>query len=650
MKRAPLPFWVFLVSVALASIDPIQHLWLEGFLPEDQAHTGFHIGDTPFFLTSMDIFSNEFHSPYAPCDAEANDWHRFALPHHWLYGALGWWATSAEVSHFRALGIANGICGFFYLLAVWLFLQRWRPAIAPTAFSLFALGGGLAGWFYLGAASFGMDTAPGFEGWFHRYARYELIEGPFLSPVLVMPRLYYTLPLVLGFIALRMLLREMDGIRVLRSGMLLLLFLLVTLLNARLGPFFYFAAACLLYSKRSLPMERRIGLGLALAIPVVIGVVGVGALFTFNPSGSANVAELLRRAAWFGSVASALFWFWPLIAWALFAHARAVPLAGRVVVFAAAGYLTAFAVGYGYHQVYWGNLFAGGDTAAAIAVSNYALLGALPGAALALLLGVQRRPQAAVSFAEQAAQGAGAVENTTTESRRVDSRDEANTAALLWFFVLLAVSISAFGRDGEFMRLMPERCLVMLGVPLAAIAADRLLRLGDESSLRAGLWFTLILVSGLVSLVVGALCFQGPYRHGFDADAPFAWVHSEVMPVGAARMIAEIGDGVLLAPVDAPPFLGDVAVHAAPGRSTVFGQPSLEFSDRNMLALADAVQIFYRPGTAESERRAFVDEQCVDWIVVTPGIFAADFKRMAWLEVTHSESGYHLFRVRKDAL
>ena len=96
---------------------------------------------------------------------------------------------------------------------------------------------------FLMAWSTGSVNSPDFEQWFYRFAQYELIEGQHLAPALLMPRLYYTLPLALGFAALTALV-ETDWCRcpghLFFTGFLLFI---TALLNLRLGPLFW-AVGC----------------------------------------------------------------------------------------------------------------------------------------------------------------------------------------------------------------------------------------------------------------------------------------------------------------------------------------------------------------------------------------------------------------------
>ncbi len=57
-----------------------------------------------------------------------------------------------------------------------------------------------------------------------------------------------------------------------------------------------------------------------------------------------------------------------------------------------------------------------------------------------------------------------------------------------------------------------------------------------------------------------------------------------------------------------------MAVHDRAGRSTVVGQPSLEFGGVDMLETIRAVQGFFAPETAVAARALFLKDWCVDWV------------------------------------
>lgn len=612
------------------------HLWLKHALPETFAHTGFHIGDTPFFLTAMNIFQSGFRSPYAVCQSllGAHNFAYFALPHHWLYGGLGVLAGIMHVDAFLFLGAANGLCGAAYLWAVYRFLTAAAPERARLAFLLFTLAGGLGGVFYLasGPVNFalqsigfsGLYPSGGFEAFFHRYARYELIEGPFVSPLLVMPRLYYTLSMALGFVSLTALVHAARQDAAHPKWRMMICAFLAAWLNARAGMMFALAAACYLYAQRDLTPAARMRLAARYVIPAFIAILLVSFQFRMNPSGAENVYELLRRCAWFGSVVSLLFWHIFTIPLALRPILRRLPFFGSVAAHGAAGFLSAFAVLYAAHQVYYGNLLTGGDTAAAVAVSDWALLGAAAGA----VWGAWRTPR------------------LRTAETNLDW-------AALWFLGFLCIAIAAFGR-GRFLPFMPERFLALLGVPLALLSAEGLMcwRVRSRGGV-AGALLAAMLLCGICSSAVACLCFQLPAGR-VPGEQAFRWAHSEIMPPADARLLDAIPSGVVLAPASEPPLLGDVAACRNPMLKTVFGQPSLEFSGTLMHPLSEAIQRFFDNKAADAERRAFVHEYCVDY-VLCPAAHPVDqeilrqFQNSPWLELVMQEEGAAVFRVKPGA-
>ena len=617
-----IPAGVCCAALLVGAAEPLAHLWIAHGLPKAAAPTGFHIGDDPFFLTAMQIFLNDFFSPYATCQspAGAHSLLYFALPHHWLYGALGLVAALLHLDPLFFLSLANGLGVACYLLAGYVFLHAALPQRAGKAFLLFVFYGGLGGLLYCGSALFGLHEAPGFETWFHRYARYELIEGPFLSPWLVAPRLYYTLPLTLGFLALASVIHSAgQGQGRVRPAALILL-LLTAWFNARLGPLFWMAAGCFLLLREDIPPAARVRMLALAAVPVFVGCAAAALQLRLNPSAGENVSELLRRCAWFGSLLS-------LCCWHLFAVPAGLHKAfdglsrwSRGLAGAAAGYLAAFALLYGAHQFYYGNLLAGGDTAAAIRISDWAL----PGAAAGFLAGLWRR-------------GA--------------QRAPSGVAWLgLWLLLSLAVAVSAFGQ-GWFLRFMPERVIAVLGLPLAAVSAEGLARIRTCRPAAASVLLSLMIGCGLCSIAVGALCLQGPLGQ-VPGAGPFQWTHSEIMSPVDERLIGKIEAGVVAAPASQPPLFGDIIVRRNPRTRTIFGQPSLEFGGINMLAMSRELQRFFRADAESAFRRTFLEQWCVDYVYcpetrpVDPAVLD-QLAAAAGLQLVARESRAALFRVNR---
>lgn len=624
-----MPRWILGLIIATSAVEPITHAVLLYGLPDSMAPTGLHIGDTAFFLTAMRIFLNGFDSPYATCQSPAGyaSATYFNVPHDWLYGLLGCIAAIVQIPPFLFLGIANGIGVLLYLLAVYWFLRETTGDRANLAFLIFALSGGLGGLVYILSGIVGAHDLPGFEAWFHRYARYELIEGPFLAPWLVAPRLYYTLPLALGFAALTLWLRDYRRGRSAPGWAAVIAVFLCGYLNLRLGPLFVAVAVLYAVLDRFAPWRRRILYVVAFAIPVFLAVTMVLFQFRADPAGAENAYGLLHRSAWFGSVFALLFWQLFVLPFSLRAGWKERPWPVQFALGALLGYLALFTMLYAVHQVYWGNLFAGGDTAAAIAVSDWALLGVLPGIAITGWLYSKR--VVASSATDQSAQ----------ETRLL-------AWCWLWLLIFLAAVISAFGQ-GQFMRFMPERLLVLIGVPVAVLSAEGLRRMPSVFS-RAILG--VLVVSGICSFTVAALCFQGPL--GFHLKGAFAWTHNEVMSPVDARLIKMIDRGVVLCPASMPPLFGDIVVHTRPQTRTLFGQATMDYSGIDMETMGREVQHFFDPATPDEERRAFVEKWCVDYVYCPEtcpvnGDMLQQLKKASWLHEVAGEDLAALFRVRK---
>ncbi len=346
--------WVYLLIAVFALIEPATHCWLRFGLSGDVVHSGLHIGDTPFFLTDMRIFSNGFHSPYVLCsstEGPQNPW-LFALPHHWLYGALGWLADVLHLEPFLMLGLANGLSGAFYLWMALRFFRFVMPDKANLAFLLLCFGGGLGGIAWLISLTFGLDGQPGFEAWFHRFARYELIEGPFLSPALLLPRLYYTLPLGIGFAALMAFITSASRGNPMPDKKAILLQLLCTYLNARVGMLFWGVAVCFMIAQPLLPAAQRWRYAFYFLLPTAVAAMLVSIPFGLNSHGAANVAGLLRRSAWIGSLITATLWAWPVLLLVVWRHLGQMAWPGRLLLGWCLGYGATFFVLYLAHQAW----------------------------------------------------------------------------------------------------------------------------------------------------------------------------------------------------------------------------------------------------------------------------------------------------------
>ena len=430
-----------------------------------------------------------------------------------------------------------------------------------------------------------------FEACFHRYARYELIEGPFIAPLLVMPRLYYTLPLALGCFSLNAGLRGLSPGRRYPLLVVLPLLFFTTYINARVGMLFFLVHLCFFYSIRNRAATARLGYATACGVVTILTLLLVQFQFQYNPSGAANVDILLRRCAWIGSLLSVLCLYFFSVPFALRRRTQRLPFLGKMAVWAALGYLFVFVFLYLAYQLYWGNLWGGGETAAAVAMSDLALLGGLAG-----LVGFYLKGRnCSISLCSHEAQTMSGV--------------------VLWFVAFLAIAVSAWGQ-GALLRFMPERFLVLLGLPLAVLSAEGLARLRFRYPKRARMLFVSMLMCGCCSAAVATLCFQGPIGHAPGKPA-FSWVHSESVDAALIPVIDAVPEGaVVLAPATLPPLLGDVIVHRRPGTRTLLGQPSLEFGGVDMLAMSKAIQRFYAEDTPMEMRRTFLQDWCVTHMLV----------------------------------
>lgn len=617
--------WVLGLCLALAAIEPATHFALRYALPASLSFTGLHIADDSGFLPALRMFSEHFFSPYVTALHEEgpNDPQIYGAPVFWLLGVLGVPAFVLGIDSFLWLGILNGAGLFFYLWAVYRFLRTVWPRQANLAFLIFALGGGLGGILYLITAALGFHDAPWFETFFHRYARYELIEGPFLAPWLLGQRHYYTAPLALGFSALTIWHKHRARLCVKRHLPAVLLLFAATYWNARLGPLFWLVMLCWCLTAADEPLKDRVRLAALYALPVLAAVALVSWQMNLNPATKAGTFMLLRRSIWIGSLASATSWQ-AIVAWPVLRRALSdQPSPARLLAWAAAGYLLCLAVLYAGYQTYWGNWLAGGDTSAAIALSDWALPGAAVGALLAL------RSRSAV----------------TPDARVRDSH-----WPLMWLLALCAAGVSALGQ-GRLLVMMPERCMVLMGVPLAVLAAQGLeLLRGQRPKLATGL-VGAIVACGVCSLAVSSLCFQAPVGHTPGKGA-FQWLHTEVMTPNEAALIDLIDSGIVLAPASSPPLYGDIVVARRPGVRTVFGQGTFAIGDRDMAALAGEVSRFFNPATAGKERAAFLGRYQVDFILcpeTTPVASEAIYRirAMNGVEETAAIGSATLFRVRR---
>lgn len=574
------PWWVWVIAAILASTQPLLILWVTHAPPEGTAPTSLHITDSALFLYSMHMFETGF-SPehYATCKTPAGTRDlasTFPVPHLWLYGALGWMTLWTGLSDIHIYGLANGLGTFLYLLAVFWFLCEVLPKHARLAFALFAASGGPGGVLYIITGILGVHGSPWFEDVFRRYALYELFEGPHLLPILHMPRLYYTLSLALCLSAFTACIRAFRAVNPSRYAHAAPLMALGMFINLRFGVFVLGIAGLFFLSQTDRPLAKRAWRFAGLAVPGLVGAVPAWLLLHSNPAVVQNHMQVGNVAMWLSPFVSVALFHLLLLPAELRRRLPALAPWTELCAWASVGYLAAFAVLFGAYQVYYGNLLVARDGAVAVAVSDWALVGALCGAAYAL----------------------------ATRARRTSG---ATDWVLLWLLGGLAVSISAFGRGG-FLRYGPQRIEVLLWLPLCMLSAAALHRMFTSKPRLARALLAIMIVCGISSTAVSALCFQGPldFRAGVS---PYAAYHSEVMTTADAHTMSAIGEGMVLAPIPA----SDVIVRTQ-GNPTVFGTGSFNLTDQPYAPLCDQVHAFFSPDATDGSRRAFVKEWCVDYV------------------------------------
>lgn len=577
-----IPPWVWAVIVALSSIPPLTHFWIAHFPPEGTVPTGLHGGDSAVFIHCMRMFDTDFFSPYANRNAErgAHSPTYFAAPFFWMYGVVGATGRALHIGEFQMLGVVNGLGGFAYLLAAYLFLRAVFPKRADSAFLIFALGGGPGGILYIVAAVFGMHGAANFEPYFLRYATYQLIEGASLLPVLIMTRLYYTVPLacLLGAIALLVTGRGKPSRRLIAMPLLFA----GTFINLRFGPMAWGVFVLYLMADTERPVAGRMRLGALAAMPVLLAWAFGALMLRNNPAYVGGAVSTVRTNIWLSPFIAATIFHLAVVPGQALRAARGLPCFARTCAYAGIGYMAAYVLLYCLYNAYYGNVWHCLDFTSAVRISDWALLGALPGALLANI-GADRKPGPPL-----------------------------DGWIALWLIAYTAVGISAFGQ-GWFLRLVPQRLLVLLALPFAIAVAEGLHRLRWAHP-RAATGLTWAIVScGVCSIAVASACFQGPLGH-WPGCGPFAVTHCELATKADARLLDLAEGGVVLTPVTWGPAMGDVAA-ARPGTSTVFGYGSLNLLDRQYPDTFEALDTFFTEGMPAASRKKLVDDWSVDYVL-----------------------------------
>ncbi|NUM54360.1 MAG: hypothetical protein HUU46_12000 [Candidatus Hydrogenedentes bacterium] len=578
------PRRVWIICALFALLQPLTHALVIYCAPDDVIPTGLHKPDSAIFVHTMRMFETGFYSPYVTCRSELGDhsWRLFTTPFFLLYGIAGALGSLADIGAFTMLGLANGFCAACYLLAVYHFMRTILPKHADRAFVLFTFSGGLGGVTYAACAVFGVADTPAFSQWFYRFAIYDLVEGTNLAPYLLMPRLYYTLPLALGFAGLTSLLvswRIQCPVHLAYSQALLFV---CVLLNARLGPPLGGIALLYLAHERSFAWRRLAHA----ALPIALGVACASGIMRLNPSFVANVHSVVRQQMWFTSFVSAGF---PLLMFAcplIVRDARALTGALRAVTFGGLGFLGVFTALFFFYQFYYGTVLTGADHAASVSVSDIALTGVALGLVWSAL------------------------------GPRAHGRPE-HGWLIAWAVLFTAVAVSAFGQ-GWFLRFSPQRLMVFLGVPLSLLAAEAIRCVETVRPRLATACVAFVIGIGVPAIAVSSLVFQGPLgmRPGLASDIG---MHTAYLREEDAECLAELGPGVVAAPWPYNDILS-----TRDGVRVLGGYGAADLSGEDAGELAAQVAEFFTPGTNAVKRGEFLERWCVNHVYLPSDAKARD--------------------------
>ena len=563
------PRWLWAIIAALACLQPAAHLICMYAPPEGMVPTGLHIPDSALFIQSMDMLQTGFHSPYASAQAVhgPNHWTHFAIPHLWLYAIEGQIADLIGMDHFLFYGLFNGIVAAIFLWSIYRFFVAAAPGLANRAFILFALGGGFGGIIWI--VTLGLQSATHYEDYVWRFVIYELVEGAHLFPATYYARSYYTLSLAGCFGALTVFIHALQ-IRCPRHTVLAGIILLpAAFLNARYGVF-TIAVALLIFSQH----RKTFAPPHYLATLSIFGLIGVACSYTlmsFGPYMLQNHRDVGDMQMHFSPFIVSVV----LLGASAFATIRKRcdspnPLF-RTAIWCGIGYLAAFTVLFIAYQTYMGNILIAHDAAVAVAISDWALLGALAGA----VIGYRRTP--------------------TTEST--------DDWMLVWFLGFLCLSISAFGQ-GWFLSFGPQRLMPMVFIALCLVAAATIQRRT----------IAVVATCGVVSILVSTFLFQSSL--GWRGhDAPFAETHYSVMNKDDEKLLEALAEAnpervIAYGPIVDVIALRDIA-------SVVHGVGSFNMSDQRFIETRETQRKFFDPDTMPEARIDMCESLQISHIVIS---------------------------------
>lgn len=609
------PRWVWVLIICLSLIEPLTHLWIADLPPRGTVATGLRIPESVFHIHAMRMFDTGFANPFATCKSPHGVQYigYYAIPWYWMYGILGAVRKWLQMDEFFALGLANGIGAGLYLFCGYHFLRESVPALANRAFVLFTLGGGLGGVLYLLTALLGWHSEPAFELYFNRHAMYELMEGPNLLPVLHMPRLHYTMSLALCLWGLTQFIWSLRQRSPRGLALSCLSLAVATVLNLHCGLSALLIAYLYLISQARQLRWARVRWASACTAAVAAASVGVFVCFSYHPTFLKSTLAPVREAMWLTPFISAAFFHVLLVPAELVRRTRELSRAERACAFAAIGYLAAFVLLFLPHQMYHGNLLSGREGTVAAHISDWALIGAAAG--LVCFFFVPRR---------EPCKGLG------------------EGWIVLWPLLFIALALSGFGQ-GWFLRAVPQRLMMLLGLPLSILSASALGRMKEQCPKRAYGLQGAFIACGIASIAAASLCFQGPWIKEIGA-APYADRHRELMSATDAAVLRYIGRGTVLA----PPFISDV-ISLRRNTRVVFGSGSVE-ADQPPFELERQVKTFFSTQASEEYRRQVLTEWRVDFVYCpdTPPVDREVFRqllRMPCLKIAAGKGRAVLFRV-----
>jgi len=621
-ERKGTPKWVWAIMIALPAIMPLTFLWIAYFPPAGMAPTGIHGVDGAVFINCMRMLETGFYTPFANCHAPLGTHSSayFAAPFFWMYGLLGALGRIIHANEFLLLGIANGVGGFLYLLAAYFFLRTAFPKQANLAFALFALAGGPGGVLYVLSWLLDLHHAPQFEPYFYRYALYQLFEGARPSPILAMPRLYYTVSMACCLAAIACFIKSEDTRH--KTAAALLLFL-GTLVNLRYGPMAWGVIVLYLIVNADRSLHDRMRAAMAMLAPVALAWAIGWWMLRRSPAFVEGTTEHIRTHMWLSPFISAMLFHLIIVPRQAALGIRPLRGIARVASSAALGYLAAYTILYVLYNAYYGNVWLCLDVTSAMRISDPSLLGAVAGAAWSI------------------ARHHGMTLTADVERVRTGWIS-------LWMLSFLCIAISAFGQ-GWFLRLVPERAMIFLALPFAVLAAKGLQEWRATRPRLAISLLAVMLVCGLCAIGVASACFQGPLGHR-PGQSPYGYAHCEIMNKADADLLARIDGGVVLTPVTYGPSFSDVLA-VQPNTGVVYGFGSVNLGDRDPAAAKEDTDAFFSKGCDEFLRRKFVEQWCVRY-VYCPDSHPVDenvleeLRRTPWLEEVGVSGEAALFKVR----